>query len=162
MSTPVDEIPETNLFDPAPLVARLMAGAEEVKKLADRQTDVFTKQAASSPVPEARITKVTSSGRVIIEFTSELDIPDGALESINESKDADSRRLESTQSSKQTYIELYVIKQGEPEDDYELLGEPLLSDWTLVSLNGAGCEIQMTLSRPLEISQGEEPDLFLI
>ena len=73
-----------------------MAGADQVKKLADRQTEVFTKQAASSPVPEARITKVTSSGRVIIQFTSELNIPDGALESINELKDADSRRLEST------------------------------------------------------------------
>ena len=80
VNTPVEEIPETNLFDPAPLVARLMAGAEQVQELADRQTDVFAKQAVSAPVPEARITKVTSSGKVIIQFTSDLDIPAGTLE----------------------------------------------------------------------------------
>ena len=162
VNTPVEEIPETNLFDPAPLVARLMAGAEQVKELADRQTDVFAEKAVSAPVPEARITKVTSSGKVIIQFTSDLDIPAGTLESINESKDTGRRRLEGEQPIQKSHIELYVIKQGEADDDDDESEEPLLEDWSLVSLDSAGCELQMKLTRPLEISQGEDADLVLI
>ena len=47
VSTPVDEIPEENLFDPAPLVARLTAGVESVKALADRQSEYMAEKAVN-------------------------------------------------------------------------------------------------------------------
>ena len=84
VSTPVDEIPEENLFDPAPLVARLTAGVESVKALADRQSEYMAEQAVDKPEPEARIQKISSSGRVKVQFTSELDIPEGTLEKIKQ------------------------------------------------------------------------------
>ena len=77
-------MPEENLFDPAPLVARLTTGIANVRSLADRQSKFMAELAVDKPQPEARIKKISTSGQVTLLFTSDLNIPEGTLELINQ------------------------------------------------------------------------------
>ena len=75
------------MFVPVPLVARLTTGVTNVKKLALRQRELVTQQAAESSSggsrpPEPRIDKFSNSGSMKMRFTSSVNIPDGTFDKI--------------------------------------------------------------------------------
>ena len=89
VNTPVEEIPEALVFVPVPLAARLTTGVPDVKKLARRQRELITQEAAEAPSsatrpPETRIDKFSNSGSMKMRFTAPVSVPDGTQEKVNE------------------------------------------------------------------------------
>ena len=89
VNTPVDAIPENQMFVPVPLVARLTTGVPNVKKLVQRQRELVSKQAASSSggdsrPPETRIDKFSNSGSMKMRFTAPIKLPEGTQDKIQE------------------------------------------------------------------------------
>ena len=83
---PVDQIPEDRLFNYVPLKARLQAGQEKVRQLAYRQRDHIEAKVAENegpPIVEARVTKITGSGKVKMRFTSPIEFPEDLKDKIN-------------------------------------------------------------------------------
>ena len=87
---PVEEIPSALLFTPIPLAARMTQGVPNIRKLILKQRQEVTKQAASASggkavrPPECRVSKFTNAGALKMGFTSDVKIPDGTSEKINQ------------------------------------------------------------------------------
>ena len=167
----VDDVPVDKLFTPVPLVARLSGGVQDVKAFALRQREEVSKQAsgnekssAATPATmphEARIKEFSNSGSVKMGFSKTLKVPEGTTDRVKEQTESNRRRMAAGDPPEESLISVFAVKEDEG-DNPEIVGEPILDVWELISLDSEGFEIQLNFSNPIGISNEDTPDLLLI
>ena len=92
-------------------------------ELGKRQRSTITDQAvhlkSGKPLPpEARVSNFDNNGSVKLDFTSSLNIPDGATDEVKNEREANRRRLEEGLPPKKQKVEVFAVKQdGFDADD---------------------------------------------
>ena len=88
--------------------------SKQLTEIADRQREEITSRVADSlpdPIPEVRWQKITGAGKVIMYFTTPLDVPEDAMDVFNNRRKA---RVLKTDSQPETIrIDVQVIRQYE-------------------------------------------------
>ena len=138
-----------------PLSEKLSCGFESVYQLAIKQTNDAMNRALEKDEnghypPEVRVSKISAAGRVKLEFTNPLNLPN--VEEFNSLNFQDSRML----SDQSKLIDLTVY------DGDELVPYDNLESWNIVSIYQRFIEIDLIFKRPLYVSQGEYHDILLI
>ena len=58
---------------------------------------------------------------------------------------------------------MFAVKEGDSEEDEPtVIGDPIMDNWELISINSDGFELKLNFTNPLQVSAGEEPDLLLV
>ena len=138
-----------------------------MKKLAVKQRDSLADMAADAKIssaPEARVGKLTNSGKLKMRFTQPIKIPADAETRIRQQTKENRRRLAIGEAPEEKIlIQVYAVKDYIPdEDEIADVGLPIMDGWALVSLTADGFDLDLNFTDPLRVSSGDEPDLLLI
>ena len=137
------------LFVDEPLSQKIDSGIGEFYANVLRQKEYAKKAATETDKdgnrpPEVRLGRISSSGRVKLEFTNSMSFP--SLEDL----------IELNKQSKNKLIELFMLKGDEETIDTNLKG------WDIVSVSSKLIEIDLTFDQPLQVSQGSESDKLIV
>ena len=100
-------------------------------------------------MPEVRIGRISSAGRVPLEFTNKMIFFPSLIEFIEE--------INSQESAAETkLIDFVMMKSDEDEIDDNLTG------WEIVSVNEKLIEVDLNFRDPLLVSQGDAYDRLVV
>ena len=94
--------------------------------------------------PEVRLGKITSSGRVRIEFTNSMSFP---------SKE---EFIELNKKLGNKLLDLVMMKGEEEEEDENL------RSWQIISVDPKLIEVDLEFEKPIYVSQGEVADKLIV
>lgn len=104
--------------------------------------------------PEARLGDIANDGTLIISFTEDMNWSDDLLSILKESQQG--RRL-SSEDGEQPTPSVSVV--GLSAVDMEV---PILKSWSIRYLNPKEMKINLDFIKPVEVSQGDEPDVLIV
>ena len=85
-----------------------------------------------------------------MRFTSQVDVPEGTKENIQEQNLRNRRRLADNLPPEASLIEVFAVKEDLDED--EDLSMPLMDGWELVSFGSDGIEVRLNFVNPIMMS----------
>ena len=161
LETPVESIPPAIVFKPVPLAARMTKGVENVREMVLKQRELVTKSATSvdasgERAPESRMS-CDNFKKVSIQFTEQVDFPEGTFESIKKDIEDDRRRLR-RRSRRPIQTDAVPAEDDSDDDDRD----SVINGWELTNLDKDGISIELSFSSALAVSSKGKPDLLLV
>ena len=143
----VEAVVSDPIYEEVPLTERLESGVSNLFGLIAEQRLSARKSAASSGgvlPPDMQIGEISADGAVNVEFTNQMDFP-STREFVLDNEKSNNKLLN------------VMMLSGEDEAI-----DPNLLSWTFNTVSSQQIEIKLEFERPLEISQGDEPEKLVV
>ena len=85
-----------------------------------------------------------------MRFTSQVDVPEGTAENIQEQNLRNRRRLADGLPPEASLIEVFAVKEDPDEEEDQSI--PLMDGWELVSFGPEGIEVRLNFVNPVLMS----------